>query len=1405
MFFGKAINRFLVLCFVFLLIGNNYNLMSTLDVEGSSGNRTVRDINGPMEVLNNGNFSQSSTWGFKNAIYNTYTLVKAEYDQLPPNYGHFLNHEPIGDTAFNSEASIYQNFTKPIWTPNYPTAVVCELDWKMAAYHSDIDAGNARIDGELFLQIENRTSTINGEWEIFGGVAGRFQTDADPRIGTWYHEKILVGFSSGPFSICPLGSYKLSVILKLSVPLGSNVDDFVCDLYIDNVSLRINDIHEPLVVPNKSVYGPYNSGSGTPVDVDFFAGGFENTSLNAGKFRLNNSGTPGSWHTIFRNTYTYTQNWSIARSWSNMTEGSNTFEIFCIDDIGNFNDSVQITLVKDTIAPVTNINKLNDSYTVREINIEYSGFDPAPSGGYNNTVELWFRFNKTGDFVKYTPPWNPDGLFNESIIHFNLTAAGTGYGLGLYEFYTCGIDNATNYELPKTPVMTNFTVYRDTTPPTPVIIKPNTRYNKGTVPVIAKSDNDTKFIEFYYWLDIDRDGNPDDEDINSTWVFIDNVTLPSIEKNWSTNWITTDQIKYPEFSENEYMVVLKADASDKSHNRGEGFKNLIEIDNIPPIVTITNPKPNTAVAAEYMTINYSLDYNDGNRTNFWYKYSDDEKINWIKINDKDFRHLAGEFDGSYNWKLPSDNRLLGLFIDIKVEVTDDTENIGEDIVVGIYLGPGFPDFVDFPEKIELDEDFGTYVLKLTEYEHHSDPKYTNDNLKWYVTGNTGKIFHLDGDNDTGPDADTFVYTSLADKFGTEQLVYHLHDPFGLEMKDIQTVIVNPINDPPVLDLPAEPFHVHFDVPETYDLSTYISDVDNKPTELTITPDDTEHITPRGLNLTFNYPPTMNGQTESVDLMVDDGLATVLGKISVKISDNYPPRLFQDLPDGLKIREGETVYDYIYLEDYFKDPDKDDLSYTVTVDDINVIINRNTSVTFSAKSHVNGLVKVIFRAMDPYGAWCEGVMYIMVINIPEPPVVDLIPDLYVHWHNPNADDGYTYDFSYFINDPDNTDDELTAWISILSTETDNSWISADSCNNLRFTFKFPFSSAGSKYILALYTADPDNKQAYRVFNISVIFDEWPVESLDCIPKQVIRADQIKENAFNLLNYFEDIDGGSTFDIIENTESKLNVEIDTDFNVDLYCTDIYWEGDTEFVIRAKDILPNQRVYIIVKVRVINPQPQFIWPLPTVNLTAGDETTVEHLKTIIDFDAELSNLNIGSSAPEQIRIEDDSLIINYYEHGTYVIYGWIDYTDSSRNDTWYFTLNVDPPEIPSDKDDNEDKGLTIESYAIIFVIIVIIILVLLFLIQKKRKKTSGVDENNEIVSQLPVSSIKRNQAQKMTDRILSPQPQSVPAPPMAKPAIPVQPQNASTQLTSTNEQITSKFTKPLLPASNQDEKTV
>ncbi len=1411
--------RFIIIGVLLILIsstiGSHLILLTGDSIKAGGGrdNRNARVVVGPKEMLDNTDFSAVRSWVLidatkvKPAPAPAVVHTDVRYNNLiSPQYIVFENDQQLNsdETPISPplKARLTQTFNKTFWTSNNPNSVICSFDYTPTYYNGLID-GSPAIYADIILEIMNLSTGVYGRWPIekdatpnFGN--GSYKTD-DSRI-TYPSTQFFVtrdigsgptggSFPAGVFNISPPGLYELSIIFQIwsTTQALFNVNTYYTFLF-DNVSLQVMDVEEPAVVANNSSFGPFNNNTyddqiNGKIDIDFFAGSGNNTPLNEGKYRLNNSGKPGQWHLIFKSIteMQYTYNWSIAAVWANMSEGKNYIDIYCSDQAGNYNDSVQITVIKDTIPPVTYLHSINEYQTTKEFHIYYYARDPVPSGGFNSTVILMFKHNGSGKYVNYTTSDNPSGLFDHNPILFDITKAGVGYGEGKYEFYSIGIDNTSNQEAPPAQnKMPDTDTIVDIHGPKLIFIEPKGKYIVGTETLTIESENDTKLVEFYYWLDLDKDGQADDvDDISSVWVLIDTIykPKPGQSDNWSTEWDTKSG---KDFILEEGMVVLKAMAVDIANNVNEAYKNNIEVDNVAPKVKITNPETLSPENEALIWINYTTDP-DVMYATFYYRIHDDKEDNaeWIKITDKE-NHTYGDTIGTYQWVLSKEFRQAKPRIDIKVEVSDDAGNTGMCVVEYLQPPPVGPKIKsDFPTQIMWEEDFGKKTLKLTKYESHYDSSITGDNLKWYITWNSEKLFHITGNNNTGENADTFVFTSIENRYGQEVLTYHLHDMQGIEATIEQTIIVISKPDRPEFNPPTETIHVRYGEPDTFDLSYYIFDVDNNKIDLILTTNDPKNITTNGLNLTFNYGGSMKGQKKLIRVTVTDFEYSITRTIEIFISDNHRPKLVLDLPNDIVLQSGVVVKDILDLDEYFHDLEDDDKLTFTSEESIEydgqqkviISIGKENNVTLEALPNVEGQVTIRFTAKDPLGAWGVGDIKITIKDIPDPPRIKTIPDINVHYYNPNSTtdyDGYGYDFSYFVNDPDTDRSELIVWAQSTMDENDDAWIQEDPKNNMRLIFKFPFTAVG-KHTLVLYAQDPNPKteMAYRHFNVTVIIDAWPVEYIGTIPEQSFFRDAVFDNAFNFEDYFEDKNGqagGTDYSILENPKSNVNAVIDRDNYVDLSCKSQYWHGYDEFVILAMDTNPVQYVYAVIKVHVLYMPPPPLDPLPIVNLKIGEEKTLDLSNYFFNANTHISDLVIETNDPEHIWVDGTKLIIKYDKEGTYFVKVWVIYPDGTNRSS-DLIIYVDEPSKPE-----QDKTSTTFMYELIvgiLVTVVFVVLLILFFMVKKRPTPLTHKQRDRIVSSMPVKTVKRGNTQEKAHKILIyPQPTQTPTDPSQPP---------------------------------------
>jgi hypothetical protein len=273
---------------------------------------------------------------------------------------------------------------------------------------------------------------------------------------------------------------------------------------------------------------------------------------------------------------------------------------------------------------------------------------------------------------------------------------------------------------------------------------------------------------------------------------------------------------------------------------------------------------------------------------------------------------------------------------------------------------------------------------------------------------------------------TVDITSFGDWTGEEYVTFRAVDPVGALVEDTIKVTVIPVNDgPEISDVPD--LVVHYDYSYAFDLSPYIKDSDNQTIDLKISSSElTDYIwvqSGNNLGIVINYPELFNGMTIPVTIYVTDGYEIDSQEIQISVTDDFPPELVSKLPDVF-FSEDAQILGAFSLSDYFFDFDGDALFYTKGNQLINVTINPDLSVDFSAPLNWFGSEMVTFRATDSEGAIAEDSVLVVVIPVNDAPKIDNIPK-----QERDRSDEWTLDVSQFITDVDNDISDLI--ISVLS--------------------------------------------------------------------------------------------------------------------------------------------------------------------------------------------------------------------------------------------------------------------------------------------------------------------------------------------------------------------------------------
>jgi hypothetical protein len=328
-----------------------------------------------------------------------------------------------------------------------------------------------------------------------------------------------------------------------------------------------------------------------------------------------------------------------------------------------------------------------------------------------------------------------------------------------------------------------------------------------------------------------------------------------------------------------------------------------------------------------------------------------------------------------------------------------------------------PELVNELPDVVLEENSTLYnVFDLDDYFVDRD----KDSL-YFSSGYFNIEVNINQDN-------TVDITALGEWTGTELVTFRAEDPIGAIVEDTISVNIIPVNDGPIISGVPD-LVVHFDHPYSFDLSPYIYDLDNLTSDLVVwTSEPINNIWIQyynNLGIVVNYPESMNGITIPVTIYVSDGIEIASQHIQINVTDNFPPALIYKLPDVV-FEEDTVLVNAFLLSNYFLDIDGDALYYTNGTKFINVTINENLTVDFSAPDNWYGFEIVTFRATDPHGALVEDKILVVVVPVNDAPTIRSIPK-----QDMKEEEQWLLDLSEYITDVDNDPSEL-----IISVESES---------------------------------------------------------------------------------------------------------------------------------------------------------------------------------------------------------------------------------------------------------------------------------------------------------------------------------------------------------------------------------
>jgi hypothetical protein len=360
-----------------------------------------------------------------------------------------------------------------------------------------------------------------------------------------------------------------------------------------------------------------------------------------------------------------------------------------------------------------------------------------------------------------------------------------------------------------------------------------------------------------------------------------------------------------------------------------------------------------------------------------------------------------------------------------------------------------------------------------------------------------------------------------------------------------------------------------------------------------------------------------GADEFTVELYDSGILRYSQVVKITIqSINDLPIIFPEIPNELfDTDQGKTLS--VNLDNFARDIEDglDELYWTVEGVDstlYSVAIESNPDILIIDPMLNNyGSDILVLKLWDSDGAFAKQNVMVNITPIREPPVLEDLPDIVVHYS-----ENYFFDLSPYISDPDTPLDEL-------SISNDNEFVGFNPVKRHVAIMKFPASHLGDTLNVRFTVSDGK----FSVFeNMTIYVTDNNVPQKKEIEDLYFDEDTILNYALDLDNHFYDIDGDSmSYFVYDNV--NVNIEINIDNSIDLSASS-NWFGMETVRFRALDSR-GALVEDVVNIYVnpINDPPE---------ITLGNLELREEVNALIDLYPFVSDIDTPMN---QLTIREDS----------------------------------------------------------------------------------------------------------------------------------------------------------------------
>jgi len=418
-----------------------------------------------------------------------------------------------------------------------------------------------------------------------------------------------------------------------------------------------------------------------------------------------------------------------------------------------------------------------------------------------------------------------------------------------------------------------------------------------------------------------------------------------------------------------------------------------------------------------------------------------------------------------------------------------------------------PVVADIPDQtINEGQTFATIVLD----DYVSDVDNADNQIAWTYAGNTELTVTIDANRIAT------IGIPSPNWNGAETITFTATDPGLLADSDPATFTVSAVNNAPVVsDIPNQTVS-EGNTFVTIPLDSYVTDIDNLPSEMTWTYSGNVELT---VSIDINRIATVtiphadwNGSELITFTATDPGGLSDSDPATFTVTAVNDAPVMTDIPDQT-IAEGGT-FTTIPLDNYVSDVDNADnqisWSYAGNTElTVSIDVNRIATITIPSPNW-NGSETITFTATDPGQLTASDPATFTVTAVNNAPVVTDIPDQTVS----EGSNFTTITLDNYVSDVDNTDAELT-WTYSGNTELT---VAIDA--NRIATITIPDVNWNGSEQITFTATDPSalsNSDA-ATFTVTAINDAPVVAD---IPNQTV-AEGTNFTTVNLDDYVTDVD-------------------------------------------------------------------------------------------------------------------------------------------------------------------------------------------------------------------------------------------------------------------------------------------